>query len=101
MDFTGKTNKNYVMINTMTFRLKSGKEVTIDRMYTGYDIDEDGNLGMTWKGCYFWDDEHDDPNNPAYLTEEDEMEIAEAELLNVDIEDDADDDYEVVICSWD
>ena len=56
MDFGGKTNKDYVMINAITFRLNNGKEVTIDREYTGYDIDEEGNLGMTWKGCYFWDD---------------------------------------------
>lgn len=101
MDFRGKTNKPYVMINTLTFRLDNGKEVTIDREYTGYDIDEEGNLGMTWKGCYFWDDEHNDPNNPAYLTEEDEEELADAELVSVNIEDDADDDYEVVITEWD
>lgn len=101
MDFYGKTNRDYVLINTITFRLKSGKEVTIDREYTGYNIDGDGNLSMTWKGCYFWDDEHDDPNNPAYLTEEDISELADAELVYVYIDDDADSDYEVTIEAWD
>ena len=101
IDFYGKTNKNYVMINTMTFRLENGKEVTIDRQYTGYDIDEDGNLGMTWRGCYFWDDNHsDDYNNPDYLTEDDVNDIIAAELIAVDIEDDADPDYEVTIEVW-
>ncbi len=94
MDFVGKTNKRYVMINTMTFRLKNGKEVILDRNYTGYDI-EDGDLRMTWKGCYFWDGE-----TVKYLTVDDEAELAEAELISVDIEDDADPDYEVVITEW-
>lgn len=108
MDFYGKTNRDYVLINTITFRLKNGKEVTIDREYTGYDIDEDGNFGMTWRGCYFWDDEHDDPNNPAYLTEEDIRELAEAELVEVYLDEDideededADGEYVVTIESWD
>jgi len=108
MDFYGKTNRDYVLINTITFRLKNGKEVTIDREYTGYDIDEDGNFGMTWRGCYFWDDKHDDPNNPAYLTEEDIRELAEAELVEVYLDEDideededADGEYVVTIESWD
>lgn len=102
MDFYGKTNKDFVMINTMTFRLKNGKEVTIDRDYTGYEIDNDGNLGMTWQGCYFWDDNHsDDPNNPDYLTEDELEELVDAELIEVNIEDDAPADYEVEIINWD
>ena len=97
MNFVGKTNKDYVMINTLTFRLNNGKEVTIDREYTGYDIDEEGNIGMTWKSCYFWDEEHDDPNNPAYLTEDDEEELSASELIAINVEDDADDDYFVIL----
>ena len=95
MDFYGNTNRDYVMINTIVFRLKTGEEVTVDRDYTGYNIDEDGNLGMTWKGCYFWDG-----NIAKYLTEKDEKELTEAELVGVDIEDDADEDYYVVINEW-
>ena len=95
MDFAGTTNKDYVMINTMTFRLKTGKEVVLDRDYTGYTI-EGGNLGMTWRGCYYWDGE-----TASYLTEDDLNDLREADLICVDLEDDADEDYEVVIESWD
>ena len=96
MDFRGKTNSNTVMINTMTFRLPDGNEVIIDRDYTGYGIDKDGNLGMTWKGCYFWDGKE-----ATYFTEDDEEKLAVAELVNVDIEDDAPEGYKVEIIEWD
>jgi len=100
MDFSGKTNKDYIWINTLTFRLKSGKEVTIDREWTQYSIEEDGSFGMTWRGCYFWDDEHNNCNNLAYLTEEDMTEIENAELVDIYVDEDADTDYEVTIDGW-
>lgn len=95
MTFTGKTNRDYVMINTMTFRLESGEEVTLDREYTGFNIDEDGYFEMIWDGCYFWDGE-----NRTYLTDEAETELANADLIRVEIEEDADPAYEVIITSW-
>ena len=99
--FRATQNKDYVMINTITFRLKNGKCVTIDRestQYESYKLCGIVNLTMVWEGCYFWDDEHNDPDNPAYITEKDVAEIAE--LVSVNIEDEADDDYEVNIISW-
>ena len=94
MDFYGKTNKSYVMINVFVFRLKNGKEVTLDRDYTGYSIDKD-NLSMTWKGCYYWDGE-----SRNYISGEDIKDLRKAELIRIELEDDADPDYTVEINSW-
>lgn len=93
--FKGKANKDYLMINTMTFRLKNGKEMELDRDYTVYKIDKDGNLEMTWGGCCFWNG-----YDSVYLTDDDRDELDE--LISVNIEDDVPDaDYDVTIEWWD
>ena len=45
LGFTAKTNKDYVMINSATFKSTSGKVLIIDRDTTEYD-NEEGNLEM-------------------------------------------------------
>ncbi len=54
--FECKTNmpKEPVMINTVTFYLKNGSYITVDRDETEVDVDRDGTFDMTWKGCYLW-----------------------------------------------
>ena len=86
INFEGTTNKDYLMVNTARFRYPDGREVTIDRDATYYDI-ENGKLSMEWCGCYIWDED------AQYLTEEDAEELAKAELIGLELEDDADEDY--------
>jgi len=95
INFEGTTNKDYLMVNTARFRYPDGREVTIDRDATYYDI-EDGSLSMEWCGCYIWNEEDEAPE-PRYLTAEDADELAKAELIGLELEDDADEDYSVEI----
>ena len=90
LSFHGKTNKDYVMVNTITF-LVNGKLVTVDREYTTYIIN--GNdLCMVWHHVYSWDG-----SNENDLTEN---EIKDALLEYIDLEDDADSDYKLTITDW-
>ena len=54
IQFKCKTNKDYVAINSLNVRLESGLTIIIDRKRTEYELTTDGNLDMTWKGCYLW-----------------------------------------------
>lgn len=100
--FTAKTNKDYVMINTAKFTLPNGDVLTIDRNSTEYSIDENGNLEMEWDDCYLWaingchifDGE-------AYIDNIFELsELLENSMLEFELEDDADEDYEVTEVEW-
>lgn len=88
--FKGKTNKNYVKINTIAF-LVNEKLLTVDRECTTYTINGD-NLYMVWSNVYSWDG-----SNENDLTE---SEIKDASLEYVEIEDDADSDYKLTITDW-
>lgn len=99
IEFHGTTNKNYVMVNTITFRLKDGREVTVDREKTEYTA-ENGKLEMVWKGCYLWDEENNDYMHLAYLNSQDIDAIRESEIVKVELEDDADADYKVNITGF-
>ena len=95
LTFTAKTNKDYVMINTAEFRLKDGTLLTIDRDETRYSI-ENGILQMEWTGCYLWEiNSINIFNEPAYLNEDSIKLFEAAELFKLNLEDDADSDYEV------
>jgi len=88
--FRGKTNKNYVGVNTITF-LVNGKTITVDRECTTYTIN--GNdLYMVWHNVYKWDGSSEND-----LTE---SEIEDASLEYVETEDDADEDYVIKIEDW-
>lgn len=88
--FHGKTNKNYVKINTIAF-LVNGKLIIVDREYTTYTINGD-NLNMVWNNVYSW--------NGSSENDLTENEIKDASLEYVEIEDDADEDYVIKIEDW-
>lgn len=99
--FSGITNKNYCMINSITFRLPNGCSLTIDRDETEYTIEDDGEISMTWYGCYLWEiDGYNIVDHPAYLNDDGAGLLEGAELESVNLEDDADEDYYVIITSW-
>ena len=100
--FKCKTNKDYVMINTAEFVLPNNTALTIDRTQTEYDIDENGILDMTWGGCYLWAvNGYTLFNDEAYITDYDGFSaLLKNADLNITLEDDADEDYEVSILAW-
>ena len=53
IEFKCRTNKDYVAINTLIFKLGDSTEIAVDRDETEYDI-ENGRLFMTWNNCYLW-----------------------------------------------
>lgn len=95
IEFLAKTNKDYLMVNVARFELAGGGTLTIDRDETEYTI-EDGNLSMLWRDCYIWEingvslEECLVINNDAF-----EELMDGAKLIELELEDDADDDYEV------
>lgn len=100
LNFTAKTNKDYCRINTATFRLKSGGTITLDRDATRFSVNGDV-LDMTWTGVYVWEvnGRHIfDSYNPRelYVDGEELCKIIDwAAPIDFDLEDDADEDYEV------
>lgn len=103
IEFQAKTNKEYAMVNVAKFRLPDGTVLTVDRHETDYSIN-DGILDMEWSGCYLWS------VNGLTLFDNECALLGDyaAEYLNraeceLELEDDADDDYEVTdvtfICS--
>ena len=108
IEFVCKTNKEYVMINTLLLTLKSGAVLTIDRDETLYDIDEKGNLSMTWEGCYLWaldgfnifSSEYYCGVRPADFEKNEFIKLTEGAGASFELEDDADEDYEVELVSY-
>lgn len=95
--FTGKTNKNYVAINTITFSLKKGGTLTVDRTETDYTI-ANGVLSMEWRGCYIWEINGVCTEEELRLDDDVFTELLQgAKIVNVDIEDDVEKDYTVKI----
>ena len=99
LGFTGTTNGDRPMVNTVTLLFPDGTAKTIDREFTTYKI-TDGKFWMSWHGCYFWDS-NSDPNSPDYLAEDDLENLRAATLIETDIEEDADADYTFVIENFD
>ena len=98
IEFKGTTNKDYVMVNTAKFRLKNGSVITIDRDETEYTV-EDGKIDMLWRGCYLWAiDDFNITGDDAYITDAKEfMALVNDAKLELELEDDADEDYWVHI----
>jgi hypothetical protein len=95
IDFTAKTNRPYCLINTAKFKLKNGSIITLDRKETEWSINNDC-LSMTWKNVYIWEidgcnifDFEVPVNNELCAL------LNDANLLELEIEDDADSDYSV------
>ena len=105
--FECKTNKDYMMINTAIFHLKDGGELTIDRDSTEWSIDNDGNMEVIFKNIYFWaiNDYHvfaDGDGYSFYPTEEEEVKklLSGDVTVTLELEDDADEDYEVEVINY-
>ena len=103
IEFNCKTNKDYVMINTAIFHLKDGGELTIDRDETEWSINEDGTMSMLFNGIYFWalndcdifTDEKGYGYYPSNENIDDVKRLLSAAIVEFELEDDADADYEV------
>ena len=105
--FECRTNKDYVMINTLTVMTPDRTRITFDRRETDYDISEDGILDMEWVGVYIW--AINDCNifgdvgcfpDEGERTMEEIIHLLKGGVATFDLEDDADEDYSVEIISW-
>ena len=100
INFTGKTNNKYAMVNKAYFQTKDGQTVGIDRLDTDYTV-SDGKLTMRWIRCYLWEIDGINPfesEEQALTVYNDRMLkalLTDAKFLYIELEDDADDDYEV------
>lgn len=105
IEFKAKTNKDYVMINTLQVQLYSGSYLTLDRHATEYVIEEpdekgERSLDMEWIDCYLWEiDEVNLCDEEFPLAEGFEKVFHGAKLVDLELEDDADEDYSVMIDS--
>lgn len=104
ISFSCKTNKDYVMVNTLKVQLNSGSLLTLDRHNTEYSISDpdkagERSLDMEWINCYLWaiDEENLWCGNKALIEEDCEKLFERARLIELELEDDADEDYYVSI----
>lgn len=98
IEFKGTTNKDYMMVNTAKFRLKTGSVITIDRDETEFTI-EDGKIDMVWRGVYLRAvDDFNIVDSDAYIKDAEEFaKLVIDGKLELELEDDADEDYWVNI----
>ena len=88
------TFEAYPYVNTITFRLKDGREITVDRDSTAWDSVGSNMYWMQWNACYAWDGEtmdYDLTKNMFYY----------AEIIDIDIEDEAPEEWSIEINSFD
>ena len=104
INFSCKTNKDYVMVNTLKVQLNSGSVLTLDRHNTEYSISDPDKAGeclldMEWINCYLWaiDEETLWDDDKALIVEDCEKLFEGARLIELELEDDADEDYYVSI----
>lgn len=104
--FKGTTNKKYCMINVAIFLAKNGDVFTVDRSETTWMLDDNGTFTMCWKNCYIREVNGKRPfaseqMSEQYVPEEKLRDMMHgAELLEMQLEDDADDNYIVRIDTW-
>lgn len=105
ISFKAKTNKDYVMINALKLQLRTGSILTLDRQSTEFTIgkpNESGKrtLDMEWFDCYLWEiDEVNAFEQEFLLADGFEKVFVGATLTELELEDDADEDYSVMIDS--
>ena len=110
LEIYGKTNHDYCMVNTAIFHLKDGGTITIDRDTTEYVTQPiaggEYNLSMLWRGCYLWaingrsfiKTEND---RGIYQFDSEELtKLLEGATLELELEDDADEDYIISHLCW-
>ena len=90
--FTGSTNDDFIWVNAITFELKDGSLIDVDRCRTEYFVDK-GKYEMVWKACYTWTRSRHDFELSAKMFEG-------AKILDFAISDAAPDDYEFDISFW-
>ena len=90
--FAGRTNGDFPYVNVARFRLKDGRTVEIDRDSTEWTV-RGGRFRMDWLDCYFWGEGHCGADEPHYLTEEDCRALSGAKLVEIEIEEDADEGF--------
>lgn len=82
-----------IWLNTILVRKKDGNIVTLDRDMTNYYISADGHsIQVEFRNVYAWDSE---TSTADYHL--DHKDFEGAKLYHYEVEDDADDDYELVI----
>lgn len=100
--FIGESNCKSVWINTVTFKMADGTIAVVDRDTTYCDFLEFSMqskdhyccvMDMDWFGCYIWNGENCNYNIEA-------MDFEDAEIVSIDIEDEAPENYEVKINAW-
>lgn len=100
IEFRAKTNKEYCMVNTATFHLGDGGTVTIDRCCTSYSI-VGHDLSMTWSDCYLWEINGIQVMGKEFTDLSDDFpRLLEGAWIELALEDDADEDYEVTNIMW-
>ena len=89
INFSCKTNKDYVMVNTLKVQLNSGSVLTLDRHNTEYSISDPDKAGeclldMEWRNCYLWaiDEENLWYDDKALIEEDCEKLLREPNLSN-------------------
>lgn len=102
--FLCSTNKDYVAINTATFRIPGGSTITIDRKETNYSMKGDI-LEMVWKGCYVhslngFNIFPDEPDTDEYREKELRKMLMDSTFVSFELEDDAGEDYFVKKLEW-
>lgn len=95
--FSGKLTmpEEGLMFNCLVLKHENGTTVRIDRDTTWYNIEEDGSFTMEWHSCYLWEINGD--NVELYLTDDDTEYLKEYDFVELEVEDDAPDGYEVTI----
>lgn len=104
ISFSCRTNKKYVRVNALKVQLNSGSVLTLDRHNTEYSISDpdkagERSLDMEWMNCYLWaiDEENLWCGDKALIEEDCEKLFEGARLIELELEDDADEDYYVSI----
>lgn len=108
INFKCKTSHQDAYINTLVISLRSGSKITIDRGLTISEVDDKGEMTMTWEDCYLWalDGFHFFGNEEEYGLQLFDLELNEFRKLikgcNAEfvIEDEAPSDYNCEIISY-
>lgn len=92
LTFKGTNNDKDVWIKSVIFKLPDGRHVPVNRNITKYVVD-DGQLSMTWQGCYIPEKHSNYSLNPS--------EFNKSELVMVNVNEDyAPRNYQVYISEW-
>lgn len=92
LTFKGTNNDKDVWIKSIIFRLEDGRHVPVNRNITQY-IVENGQLTMSWKGCYIPEKHNNYSIKPS--------EFNKAELIMVNVNEEyAPRNYQIHISEW-